>query len=254
MSRREPLHDLVLRRVHVLELVHQDVIEALLPPRQAVGVRDKQRQRVHQQVVEVHGVGLPQHRAQLCVQRGGHLAQSRIGVLDEDLGGDHAVLRPRDERVQGAGRVCLGGEIALLEQASQQLLGVIRVVDRIVRAEAEQRRFPAQQARGEGMEGPDPQPPRLGAQQRRHPPAHLFGGLIGEGDGEDAVGAHTACLDQVGDACRQHTRLPRPRARQHQQGPAGVLDRGPLSVVEREGHASVAGNSITKVAPGPAPW
>ena len=254
MPRGEPLDDLVLRGVHVLKFVHQHVIEALLPPRQPLGVRREQRQRVQQQVVEVHGVGLPQDPTELLVAVGRDLRERRVGVSGEDLGRDHPVLGCRDEGMQRPRRVRLGGEVPLLQHAAQQLFGVLRVVNRIAGAEAEQRSFAAQQACRERMEGADPQPARVGPEQGRDAPAHLFRGLVGKGDGEDAVGAHAAGQDQVGDARRQHARLPRPGARQHQQRPAAVLDRGPLGVVEREGHAEVAGNSITKVVPGPAPW
>src|SRR5690606_8023376 len=45
---------------------------------------------------------------------------------------------------------------------------------------------------------------------------HLFGGLVGEGYRQDPTRLDPA-LDQLDDAKRNHTRLARPRTRQHQQ-------------------------------------
>ena len=56
----EQQDELVLRRVGVLVLVDQDVLEALLVVREHVGVLAEQRDGVHEQVVEVHRAGLLQ--------------------------------------------------------------------------------------------------------------------------------------------------------------------------------------------------
>ena len=44
--------------------------------------------------------------------------------------------------------------------------------------------------------------------------AHLGGGLVGEGEGQDAVGVDTV-REHIGDAVGQHTRLPGAGARQY---------------------------------------
>ena len=62
----------------------------------------------------------------------------------------------------------------------------------------------------------------VGLQQRRHARPHLFGGLVGEGDGEDAIGRRQAGRDDVSDPMRDDTRLPRTGAGQNEHGAIGV--------------------------------
>ena len=50
-----------------------------------------------------------------------------------------------------------------------------------------------------------------------HPLAHLGGGLVGEGDGQDLPDADVAGGQQVGDAAGEHGRLARAGARHDQQ-------------------------------------
>ena len=62
--------------------------------------------------------------------------------------------------------------------------------------------------------------------------AHLARRLVGEGDGEDFVGARAAGGDEMGDAGGQHPRLADARAGQHEHRPVQRLDRAPLLVVQ----------------------
>ena len=60
------------------------------------------------------------------------------------------------------------------------------------------------------------------ADQRLDPLAHLVGGLVGEGDGEDGEGADAVLVDEVGDAVREHPGLARTGPGHHQQRAVGV--------------------------------
>ncbi len=74
---------------------------------------------------------------------------------------------------------------------------VIFIIDGEVARKAEARSFAAQQAHAKRMEGADPRLVRIGAgafEEGAEAVAHLLGGLIGEGDGEDR-GARNALLD-----------------------------------------------------------
>src|SRR5574337_2201193 len=69
------------------------------------------------------------------------------------------------------------------------------------------------------------------SQQIRHPPLHLTGGLIGEGDRQDIPGRDPAVADQIGDPPGDDPGLPRPGPRQHQERPLGMQNRLRLSRV-----------------------
>src|SRR2546425_9740047 len=86
------------------------------------------------------------------------------------------------------------------------------------------------------MEGADPQPLRIRPEQGRYAGAHLAGGSVREGDGEDLRGGDPPLLDQVGDPRGEDARLAGARARQHEQRAAAVSHRGVLRGVEREAH------------------
>ena len=62
--------------------------------------------------------------------------------------------------------------------------------------------------------------------------AHLAGRLVGEGDGQDAVGVDAALGHQVGDAVGDDARLAAAGPRQDEEGPAFHLHRFPLGRIE----------------------
>ena len=64
---------------------------------------------------------------------------------------------------------------------------------------------------------PSHRPLACGAQQPLDPGLHLAGGLVGEGDRQDAVGTHAQGVDQVGDAVGEDAGLARAGAGQHQR-------------------------------------
>ena len=85
MLRRQQLHHAILRSVRVLKLVHQHVLEAPLPVRQAVGKAGEQRQGMQQQIVEVHGIGLLQGGPEQGVHLGRGARQRPVGGRGELL-------------------------------------------------------------------------------------------------------------------------------------------------------------------------
>ena len=77
------------------------------------------------------------------------------------------------------------------------------------------------------------------AQELVHTLGHLRGGLVGERDREDLVGANAALFNEIGDAVGDDAGLSRARAGQQQNGAIDGLDAFALlrvHVVEKAGH------------------
>ena len=68
-------------------------------------------------------------------------------------------------------------------------------------------RLAPQQPGAQRVERRDPHLPAVDAEQRLDARPHLLGGLVGERDGEDAIGIGEPFADQVGDAMRDDARL-----------------------------------------------
>src|SRR5438034_3751838 len=212
----------------------------------------EQRERKQQEVVEVHGVGLAEPRAEARIDLRRHTLERAVGARAQLLREHHAVLRARNDGVDRARGIRLGGVPALLQQALDEGLGVVLIVDREVRPEAQQGGLAPQQARGQRVEGPDPQAARVGAEQRGHARAHLSRRLVRERDSEDPRWRHATLADEMRDPGREDARLARPRAGEHQERAAGMADGGILLGIEREGHVALtSGNSSTNSAPSP---
>src|SRR5438034_1890879 len=128
----------------------------------------EQRERKQQEVVEVHGVGLAERRAEARIDLRRHTLERAVGARAQFLREHHAVLRARNDGVDRTRGIRLGGVPALLQQALDEVLRVVLIVDREVRPEAQQGGLAPQQARGQRVEGPDPQAARVGAEQRGH--------------------------------------------------------------------------------------
>src|SRR2546426_8407086 len=65
----------VLGGVGILEFVHQHVIETALPVCETLRMLREQRERKQQEVVEVHGVGLAERRAEARVRSEEHTSE-----------------------------------------------------------------------------------------------------------------------------------------------------------------------------------
>ena len=92
--------------------------------------------------------------------------------------------------------------------------------------------MPAKDASAQSVERADPHPPGLLAQEPGDPVAHLAGGLVGEGNREDAVGRNSLMVDQVRNASGEDPSLPRSGPRQDEQRAFEVYDGLTLGFVE----------------------
>jgi len=153
-----------------------------------------------EQVVEVDRGGLVEPALVLGVDaREARLVRSdRLGR--ELVGEDEVVLEGRDARVQLPGREALRVEIEIAAHPVAQAHRVGLVVDRELRAVAEQRGLAAQDARARGVERGDPHAARDATDQRGDPLLHLGRGLVGERDRQDRERRRVALRDQVREA------------------------------------------------------
>ena len=219
----EPLDQQVLRPVGVLVLVHHHVPELLaVALAHRLGLLE-QLDRLEQQIVEVERVGVLQrlHVDRRTACRSAARADSRRWRLN-DLRAFHPVLRVADarQRQPRLQRAVVHAELAQRLLHHRELIG--RVVDDEVARQADVRRLAPQQPRAQRVERRDPHLPAVDAEQRLDARPHLLGGLVGEGDGEDAVGLGEPLADEVGDAMRDDARLARARAGEDQQRTFGL--------------------------------
>ena len=233
-SPAQQFHQLVLGAVGVLVLVDQNVAEAPLVALAGGRGHLEQAHGFEQQVVEVHGVVLAQLGFVRLVDVGDALA---VGVARAEivvLRVHHVVLGPRDAAQHGA----RGQLLDVQPHAAHDLLhqaGLVVLVEDGERArqalvvDLQGLDVAPQDAHAEGVERGDQ---RLGDAWRGpagvHALAHLRGGLVGEGDGQDGVRGHALLLDQPGDAAGDHPCLARARAREDEQGALRSLDGGAL--------------------------
>ena len=82
------------------------------------------------------------------------------------------------------------------------------------------------------MKRADPQPTRIGAEQLGDARAHLAGRLVGESHGENSLRGDAALGDQIRDSRRQHARLARSGAGEHEQRSSGIFDGLTLGGIE----------------------
>ena len=142
------------------------------------------------------------------------------------------VLGVRDLVLDRRRREALGVDAELVDAALDEPAAVGLVVDRVLARVAEARRLGAQHPRAGAVEGHHPHRPRRVAEQQLDALAHLLRGLVGERDREDLAGPRDAGLDEPRDAVREHPRLARPGAREHEQRPLAVRDGGALGLVQ----------------------
>ncbi|VWX46794.1 conserved hypothetical protein [Micrococcus sp. 116] len=224
----------VLCVVGVLVLVHEDVAEPAAVVVQHARERLEHVDRHADQVVEVQGVGLAQAGRVVPVD-GGDGAAPRVPL---GHGGGvvvrlhELVLQGADAVQQGLGREALRVQLVLLGDGGDQAQAVRRVVDGERGLQPDVGGLVAQQPHGGGMERGDPHPLGGGTDQTGHALAHLRGGLVREGDGEDLVRPRPSGGEQPRDAVGQHPGLARAGARHDQQRRPRVGHRGCLLRVE----------------------
>ena len=178
------LHQPVLDRVGVLVLVDEDVAEALLPVLAPLGMLAQKLQGIEEQVVEVHGV-LFQKTPAIALKDAGCGLLGGVRRLGQILGRLVGVLGGADDPAQRIRGIGLDPELGA--DVVDDLLLVRVVVDGEAVAIAEQSGVAAQDAGTDAVKGAHPLR-GFAAHEFLGALAHLFGGLVGEGQGHDLPG------------------------------------------------------------------
>jgi len=200
-------HQLVLGFVRILELVHQDILVALLIALAHPVVLAEKLLGLEQEVVKIKGVAFGLQRL-VALKDAGHRLMP-VGGRAVGCGGDQLVLGPRDGALDRGGAVELAIQVELFEDAGDQALLVVLVIDHKAVADPQVRGLAAQDARAGGVKGANGQLGCAFADQAVKARDHLLRGLVGEGDGEDVEGLNAAHADQIGDAVGEHASLAR---------------------------------------------
>ena len=224
----------ILGDVGVLVLVHQHVAEAVLVLLQNVRVLAPQAQAFEQEIAEIGGVENLQplligavEPAALAVGEGSGLAGGHL------IGAEATVLPAVDMGGELARRPALLVDALDLDHLLHQAELVVGAEDREIGAQAHQLRMAAQDLGADGVEGAEPLHAfGDGADDGGDALAHLPGGLVGEGDGEDLRRIGLAGGDQVRDPGREHAGLAGAGAGEHENRPFGGLHGGALLRVQ----------------------
>ncbi len=235
----EHLDPLVLQLVGVLELVHQDVAEAVLVVLQQVQVLGERLEGAQQELGEIDHALAIALRVVVGVE-GDHAAREFVARLHR-VGAQPRFLAVVDEILQLARREFLLVQALRLGQALDERLLVAGIEDLEKLRQARVAMMRAQQPVAEPVERAHPHAARVDRQHRRKPRQHLARRLVGEGDREDSRRAHLAALDQVRDARGEDARLAAARAGEDERGFArqgdGLVLLG-IEVRENLGHRS----------------
>ena len=230
------LHQLVLAGVGILILVHQQVLDLLLPalPRLLIGLEE---QGGHDdEIVEIQGV-IGGHLTLVTLVEQGHLLLFAILRPFERHAGQHQIVLPvGDGRGEAREFLLVPLQLQLGQLLKQgHLVGIIKQGE--VGLEAQELVFALDDLEPQRVEGGDHQAAQqLAIQSLGHPLLHLFGRLVGEGDGADIGGLVAALLDEVGDLGGDDPGLARTGARQHQTGTGNEFDRLQLSRIQFHRH------------------
>ncbi|VDO17540.1 unnamed protein product, partial [Brugia timori] len=234
---RQRLEHLVLGGVGVLVFVHQDVAQRGLPLVAHFLEVAQQLERHADQVVEVHA--LIGGQALLVARHdGGRDALVVVGRDGLGLGRVQAHVLPLADGPLPDAR---GGEVAGAARVLEDLGHVVGIEDAELRLQAQHRAVLAHHAHAQRVEGADHHLLGIAPDQPLGALAHLGGGLVGEGDGRDPLGLEPG-LDQARDLVRDHPRLARARAREHEAGAVHVVDRFLLREIETVGHGKGRGS------------
>ncbi len=267
LRRRQRPHELDLRQVHILELVHHETPVLVPADRPHPIVRRQQTRRQRHQVVD----GQPPPLAAGPLEQG---VQPRVGaeaspllalggvgdLVDPAPVGSQALLQARRPQVREA-RARLRPEGVVAEEVHR----LNRLVEQGVNAERDQRavdpvpgdqlaeqpaplgavddlggrpdagqvREPPEQAQPEAVEGVGVDAVgRRRTDEGGEPLAQLRGGLVGEGDGDNRGRVDPPLADHVGDPVGNDPGLAGSRAREDDQRRAGVEHAATLGVIQ----------------------
>ena len=231
----EQFEYLILAGVGVLIFIHQQVTQAVLPFFGDVGMFAEKLDRQADQIVKIDRLIGFQRRfvRQIGRRRQGFVLVGR--ELPGGFRGDQGIFPVRDDGLQTA----QGGLVDRLGAIADDPGAVGTVENGKARLVAQRLGLLAQNANTERVEGGYLQlVGLLAGQQLAHPLLHFPRRLVGEGDGGDIARLKTALLDEIGDFLRNHPRLARTRASEHEQGTVKVVNGFALLGIET-GHQSV---------------
>ena len=182
----QQVDQVVLRPVGVLVLVDHEVLEPLLVVRQDVGEQLEDLHGLDDEVVEVQGVVGQQLLLVALVDLTDEFVRVAVGTVLVGLEVDQFVLGAADRVLDGSGRDAPVVDPEVLQDARQDPLAVLLVVDREAGPVAESAEFPSQDAHAGLVEGRHPHAvAESGPHERPDAAGHLASGLVREGDGQD---------------------------------------------------------------------
>ena len=205
--------DLLLRRIRVLILIDEDVAEAVPQLVADVLVLAQQAQQIEQQVVKIHavalalalGVGLKDLPDELLAGfKLRVILQQHVEPVALGIGGEAMQSEEQLGLREAAVSALLRGVLA--DEGAHERLLIVAIHDGEAGPVAEHLGVAAQQAVGDGVEGAAPEAVGGGAGELLDALEHLAGGLVGEGQQQDAPGGD-ALIQQPGDAVGQRARL-----------------------------------------------
>ena len=188
----------------------------------------EQAGHAEQQVVEIQGVVGRQELLVFGVDFGDSLLASLFRLGRECSGVGQVVLCPRDGRVDIGGHQVERLKVQLLDGLLDQADLFTLVVDAEIGMQARQAgKFPKQPGtkRVKGADSGAARNSKVG-----HPLAHLSGGLVGEGDGQDVPGRH-ALGGKIRHAAGDDASFSRSGPGQYQQRTVDMRDGLSLGIV-----------------------
>ena len=223
--------ELELGAVGVLELVDEEVVEAVPPLLAKVVALAEDADGRHHEVVEVERA----HAPELGLVVGIDHARDLVVLVAARLhlrGCEEGVLVERDAREDGRGVHRAVGETLAADDLLHEADAVALVEDHEAILVAERAHVLVEEADAEAVEGGEPEPlGPLAPDQGDHAIGHLGGGLVGEAHREDARRRGPE-LDQAADALGDDAGLAAASPREHEERPFRVLDGASLGGVE----------------------
>ncbi len=221
----------VLDGVGVLKLVHQDVLKPLLIVGEQIARFQPQLVAAQQQLGKVHQPAVLAHALVALVDLFVRDLKQVIARGDVSCPPPLVFLRV-DEPDRLTGGPFLLVDVQCPHDALDQTQLIVGIEDLKVLLQPRFLPVHAQEPMGDAVERAHPHGANGQIEQRFDPRAHLCGRLVGEGDGQNAVGGYPLGLDQPGDAMHQDPRLAAARAGHHKGIAERRRDRLPLVLVQ----------------------